>query len=227
MGLWLYLKALWKHWWTLLSCAVFTVVTLIQALGNRSSTWMVWATGICASALLLVAAFLTWKDEYRRAEAEKAKNEAAPHVNIAVLNVVPHGRLGSGLTDLFINLDLVLESPSQVSILDFSLMVFDSSQSSSFPAAEDVLGWELTKRNGEGRSSVRCVPLVKELPRRGDPVQSWVHFPLPNVTERDMQVSGVRIELNCVHGTCYYNLDGAYIHSDPNVKGVMRKIPAS
>jgi hypothetical protein len=80
---------------------------------------MVWATGICASALLLVAAFLTWKDEYRRAEAEKAKNEAAPHVNIAVLNVVPHGRLGSGLTDLFINLDLVLESPSQVSIRFF------------------------------------------------------------------------------------------------------------
>jgi len=62
-----YLKALGKHLWTLLSCAVFTIIALVAAGTNRSNTWQVWVSVGAAAILLHVASFLVWQDECKKA----------------------------------------------------------------------------------------------------------------------------------------------------------------
>jgi hypothetical protein len=225
MALVLYAKALWKHWWTLLSCAVFTFISLIVALTNRSNMWIVRATGISAFALLLVASYLAWQDEYDRAEKEKGNNETAPHMDINVLSVVPHAKLQKGLTDLFLHVGLVLAEPSQVRIENFSITISDNSESSTFVAADDVDDWEHIKHEPSGdHTHMRCAPLNKELTRRGDYVRGWLHFPLPSLPESFVQYRFVMLKVNCTHGTCYTQFEGAYVHPDPYTKGVMKKI---
>ena len=66
MALWLYFKAVGKHWWALLSCAVFTLMGVYAVATQRTSTWIVWATFFAAFFLLLVAGFLAWKDEHEK-----------------------------------------------------------------------------------------------------------------------------------------------------------------
>jgi hypothetical protein len=183
-------------------------------------------TALIAIFLIFRAQYDAWNETLMELEKERAKNEAAPHIDINVLNIVSRGSLGSGLTDLFFYLDLVLGTPNRVSILNFSLMIFNDTRSSAILALDDVLDWQLVKSTEDAlRSFAPCVPLVKELTRPGDSVQGWIHFPLPGgVSESSIQSSGLKINVNCEHGTCYYNLAGAYVRVDPS-KGSMRKAP--
>jgi hypothetical protein len=178
---------------------------------------------ILAVVAALVTCYRVWVKEYDRAEAERAKNEVAPHMDINVLNVVPHGGLGAGLTDLFLNVRSVLGEPSHVSIRDFALEIFDQAKSLGFTSTDDVSEWELVRPVGT-YSRFPCVPLVKELTRRGDPIQGWIHFRLPNLSESAVGKSALTLKVNCVHGTCYVQLSGAHVHPDADAKGVMRKV---
>jgi hypothetical protein len=226
MALRLYLKALGKHWWELLSCAAFTILSVVAAIKNWSNGWVAIASIGVAAILLLVASGLAWNDEYKRAEAEKAKNEAAPHMDISVLNAISYGAIGKGITDLFFYLRVVLTEPSMVSIRDCSLTIIDQSQSQRFIAIDDADNWEVMKSDSTtgGYSHVHCVPLLKELANRGEPVHGWIHISLPGIAVSFVQHRTLTIEINGLHGTCYSNLPGAMVHSDPDVKGVMRKI---
>jgi hypothetical protein len=66
MALWLYLKAVVKHWWALMSCALFTLLGLYIAYANKSNDWTVRGILGLAVLLLLVACFLAWRDEHRK-----------------------------------------------------------------------------------------------------------------------------------------------------------------
>ena len=59
-----FVKAVTKHWWALMSCAVFTIIGIVAAASNRSNSWIVWVSGAAAVILLLVASFLAWRDKY-------------------------------------------------------------------------------------------------------------------------------------------------------------------
>jgi hypothetical protein len=175
---------------------------------------LIHATWAAAAGCFLVANYAAWLAKRNELQEEKAKNEFTPQINISVLNIVTCGSLGSGLTDVFVYLELVLQSPSRVSILDCSLMLFSDYASTTIPACEDIPEWQLEKWDADNNLfHIRCEPLVKELKRRGDPVQGWIHFPLPSVAEGVMGSYGVKIELNCAHGTCYFNTTGGQIAS--------------
>ena len=181
--------------------------------------------GLAAALLMFKAQYDVWHQTNAELRKEKSKNESAPKISISALNVVPRGSLNSGLTDLFVNLDLVLESPSHVCIRDFSLMIFNESNSKIIAAVEDIPGWRVEKwGRDDSLSYIPCVPLAKELTQRGDPVQGWIHFPLPGISERSIQDCGLKVKLNCEHGTCYYNLDVAYVQPDRS-RGFMRRNP--
>lgn len=59
-----FIKALSKEWWSLMSCAVFTIIGLYSAIRNKSNTWVVVASFVAAVLLFCVAAYRTWKHEY-------------------------------------------------------------------------------------------------------------------------------------------------------------------
>jgi hypothetical protein len=62
--LWPFLKALLRHWWALMSSALFTALSLYVVESGKSNYWSFWASIVLAVILLMMAAFLAWKDEY-------------------------------------------------------------------------------------------------------------------------------------------------------------------
>jgi hypothetical protein len=187
--------------------ATFTDASKIPA----SYLWL--GSAICFA----VANFAIWR-------REKVKHEAAPHMDICVLNVVPHGRAGRGLTDLFLHVRLILAEPSYISIQDFTLQISNETTSLTANEVGDVNNWEVVQPVGSYTRSV-CTPLTKELTRRGDPVQGWVHLKIPDLSESAVMRCTLIFKVNCVHGTCYSNLPGNCAFPDVERNGTMRKLP--
>jgi hypothetical protein len=216
-----FLGAIWADWLARMSGPLTVPFTILAFhLSSRA--------GILFAILAVLAALLTtyrvWVKEYDRAEAERAKNEDAPHMTIDVLCNIPHGSLSQGIKDLFFNINLVLGTPSHVTIENFALTIFDAVQSVTVIAMDDMTDWELVRKLESGIVHFDCVPLIKELQKRGDPIQGWIHFQLPGgMTEHILQTRGLTIKVNCTHGTCYYTINGAYVRVEPEVKGHMRK----
>jgi hypothetical protein len=180
---------------------------------------------VASAFLVFRAQYDTWRTTDGELDEEKAKNEAAPRIDMNVVNVISHGSLGEGLTDLFIYMRLVLGEPARVSIRDFTIDISDASHSREIMAKEDVEQWEVMKSADSGYSHTRCTSLSKELTRRGDPVEGWIHFPIPNLTESLVQSSRLTVNINGLYGTCYFQLQGAFVRSDVDINGVVRKIP--
>ncbi len=71
MELWAYLRSLWRHWWALMSSAVFTILGIIVLALGKSKNWTLWATFGAASLMLLFASFLAWRDEHKENSASR------------------------------------------------------------------------------------------------------------------------------------------------------------
>jgi hypothetical protein len=56
-------KALFKHWWALMSSAVFTGLGIYSAWRAKTSQWIVAASIVLGVGLFFVSAFLAWNDE--------------------------------------------------------------------------------------------------------------------------------------------------------------------
>ena len=63
----LFLGALIRQWWPLMSCAVFTIIAYYAAAESKSNVWVIGATRTAAVVLFLVAAFFAWKEQYIKA----------------------------------------------------------------------------------------------------------------------------------------------------------------
>lgn len=70
-----FLMAVWRFWWSLLSCALFTVLGVYAAYTQKSNTWIVYASLSLAGVCLLLACFLAWREEHRRFTFEVARNQ--------------------------------------------------------------------------------------------------------------------------------------------------------
>ncbi len=191
--------------------------------------WSAWLTGLAAVLLIFMAQYDTWSEANAELGKEQAKNEAEPHIGINLIGAVSRGKVGAGITDLFVSLELILESPSQVLIQNFSLDMFDGAQSTTVIGEEDLSQWQYMRRIENGalnHERVQCVPLVKELNQRGNPVRGWIHFPIPNLEESYLRRCMLIIKINGLHGTCYYKRHGSEtVGSDGS--GFMLKISTS
>jgi hypothetical protein len=73
MEFWLFFRALWKHWWALMSSAVFTGLGVYAAWQGKTNHWVVAASIIAGVGLFYFAAFRSWKEEHKKCEDEIAK----------------------------------------------------------------------------------------------------------------------------------------------------------
>jgi hypothetical protein len=64
MNIWLYIRAIGRHWWALLSCAGFTVLSLYTLHANKDNNWAFKATLALSAGFLIIATFLAWRDEH-------------------------------------------------------------------------------------------------------------------------------------------------------------------
>jgi hypothetical protein len=81
MDFWPYVRSLLSYWWALMSCAVFTVLGVFVLAFNKSNQWALWATFGAAVTMLLLASFLAWRDQYRRAEEHLRMLKLGPSLN--------------------------------------------------------------------------------------------------------------------------------------------------
>lgn len=73
MDSWPFLNACLKHWWALMSSAVFTGLGVYAAWQGKTNYWIVAASIVAGAALFYVAAFLAWRDEHKKYQDEVAK----------------------------------------------------------------------------------------------------------------------------------------------------------
>jgi hypothetical protein len=69
-----WMKALLKVWWASMGSAVFMILSVYTAITHRSESWLLTVTIILALALLAIASYRTWGEQYDRAEKEILKN---------------------------------------------------------------------------------------------------------------------------------------------------------
>lgn len=60
----LYCKDVARHFWVLMSCAVFTILAIYVAATNRGNQWVFQASIVVSVILLLFASYTAWKDRY-------------------------------------------------------------------------------------------------------------------------------------------------------------------
>jgi hypothetical protein len=68
-----FLRAWLRHWWALMSSAVFTGLGVYAAWQDKPNHWIVAASIVAGIALFYVAAFLAWRDEHKKYEDEAAR----------------------------------------------------------------------------------------------------------------------------------------------------------
>jgi hypothetical protein len=74
--LWPFIEAVGRHWWALMSCAIFTGLGVFIAWGNKSNMWAVEASIAAAVICVFIACYLAWRDERKgvlKSEAERNK----------------------------------------------------------------------------------------------------------------------------------------------------------
>ena len=69
MDFFAYLNAVRKHWWPLMSCALFTGLGMWIFYADKSNAWAIRATFALAGFCLLIACYLAWHDEHTRVAA--------------------------------------------------------------------------------------------------------------------------------------------------------------
>jgi hypothetical protein len=79
-----FFSGLWIHWWALMSCAAFTILSWYIAAAKKGRVWTIWVTFGIAVSFLFVASYLTWQDTHKELTALKDSLKA-PELN---------GRLG-------------------------------------------------------------------------------------------------------------------------------------
>jgi len=73
----LFLAALGRRWWALLSSAVFTMIGLYALITGKSNHWIVAVSIAVGVILFLFASFGAWKEQYdARIAAERFNDES-------------------------------------------------------------------------------------------------------------------------------------------------------
>jgi hypothetical protein len=67
----LFLNAIIRYWWALMSCAAFTFLGIYVAAFNKGRDWVLWGSFLLGITFLLVAAYKAWLTEYDKRTAEK------------------------------------------------------------------------------------------------------------------------------------------------------------
>ena len=92
----LFTAALFKHWWELMSCAGFTILSVYIAATNKGNGWVVGGSAFLAAVFFTVAAYRTWRDEHDKYTSEVAKNQR-PDVRGEAFDFKGDGVSGDGL----------------------------------------------------------------------------------------------------------------------------------
>lgn len=193
---WLFVKALLKHWLSLMGSALFTFLAIYSAAANRSNTWVVQASVAAAGGLLFVANFMVWREE-------RLKSPHGPQILLA-------WEFHQNGTDTITFRNVGDEGALNVAAGDFSwaaikwhrsiLMSFIDKGDSK--KCEAQFFRELSERSGEMGHMLG----ILQLPERPKPLslpvsyESLTRMRFKCVFELDVVQAGERLEIRCSPG---------------------------
>lgn len=68
-----FLKSILFRWWALMSCAIWTLTAIYGEKFNKTNEWYVRTSFWLGVSVLCLAAFLAWREQYRRAQQLTAR----------------------------------------------------------------------------------------------------------------------------------------------------------
>jgi len=82
-----FLAAMWMHWWPLMSCAVFTALSVIATrIKEDPGKWIRRGSATLAIFFFGLASFFAWNDEHKaRLSAESQLKESAPQLSAEII----------------------------------------------------------------------------------------------------------------------------------------------
>lgn len=84
----LFLKAMFRYWWALMSCAAFTILGIWVVATNEGRDWALWSSLALSVAFLLLGAYKAWAKEHQLWLDERQKVEmltATPDITGSML----------------------------------------------------------------------------------------------------------------------------------------------
>jgi hypothetical protein len=89
----LFVKAILRHWWALMSCAAFTLLGIWATYAEKDRLWIVWLSIGFALVCFVVAAYRAWANEHEAWAKEKVtvkRLTEEPNLAIAVHGIPAH-----------------------------------------------------------------------------------------------------------------------------------------
>src|ERR1700744_2984641 len=90
MRMWNYLAAFWPYWWSLMGCAIFTILGVVAELFKKTPRWVTIVTFTLAIICFIPASYLAWKDEHdaRIATENKLTSLTVPNFELQYSSLV-------------------------------------------------------------------------------------------------------------------------------------------
>lgn len=95
----LFVGALLRKWWALMSCAVFTFIGLIALVFNLSNRWIIAASFAAAVCLFFVAAFFAWNQQRKEVISKDLEISRLSRIDCPIVSVYLWQAIGSGITE--------------------------------------------------------------------------------------------------------------------------------
>lgn len=205
MDVQLFLRALGKRWWALLSSAILTILGLYAFATNKTNSWVVWVSLAAAVTMLLVASALAWDDEHKRTlvlggEVEKLK--LAP----AQLTITPYELRSSDSMrvegrDIFLRAKVELVTPIEVTVDAYSVELSLNGLTETPEVRSVADKWRLHDGTPSKPQSQPMAPLPVSL-RSGHPVEGWIHF-LTTRNQYELESSTMTVFVHTPRGDGY------------------------
>lgn len=194
-----YLDAVRKHFWVLMSCAIFTMLGAWILYADKNNAWAIRATFAVAGFCLFLACFMAWRDEHKslttqedRADRSQEKLDAIPlNLQIEIIDVFHRASFETPSywdTDFFHLVSSSLGAPQSADI-EYCLELIMQGKTIATKWIRDIDLWcrlEIVDPDPYGTRRDGVIPyLIDELPphlQMGKRVDGWLHFRLEGVS---------------------------------------------
>jgi hypothetical protein len=203
----LFLKAIFRYWWALMSCAAFTMLGIWATYAKKDREWILWSSIALAVVSFLFAAFEAWADEHEAWADEHRKVvelTEKPDVTITVNGICTHVTAENRPVVIVPDVSIANQSHGLRVALTADLWMLRAGGTECWcaPEAKPVSEWEQSQRSY--RNKALTLPMNLQ-PRSAD--TGYLAF--------TNMVSGIGNEpLVDQHGHYRYRIDFKDIHTN-------------
>ena len=204
----LFVKALLRHWWALMSCAGLTSVGIWMTCTQKNRQGILWTSLALAAIFLLIATYKAWAGEHELWTDERQKVAALttrPSVSIAVHGTYAHVADDNDLIVILPDVSIANQSHGLRVAITADLWMLSEGGAQRWCPPEDrpVVAWEQSQHSF--RNSALTLPVNLE-PRSADRGYLAFSHRLPRGTRRPPWTDE--------HQNWHYRIEFKDIHTD-------------